>query len=170
MCTNFVNNSLFTIFRTIEVIFEVILPLGSLSQAMQYISYLKNGPLFMILFICNYIPAILQQAQVLGSKYISFLQSLVNVKVLCKTFIELENLHVCRNKHKIFTHALQIFIKTYIIIRHLQGRRSELKSTSATSRLWDFQTRLRDYYYTTRLKNQPLPWHMGLVRGAPVDI
>ena len=45
---------------------------------------------------------------------------------------------------------------------YFQWRPSELKSSSATSRLWDFLTRLRDYYYTTRLprlKNQPVHVH-----------
>ena len=44
----------------------------------------------------------------------------------------------------------------------MQWRPSELKSSTATSRLWDFLTRLRDYYYTTRLprlKNQVVHMH-----------
>ena len=37
-----------------------------------------------------------------------------------------------------------------------QGRPSELKSNSATSKLWIFLTRLQDYYYTTRLRDQKI--------------
>ena len=36
--------------------------------------------------------------------------------------------------------------------------------------LFDKIMRLLLYYETSRLKNQPVPWHMGLVRWAPVLI
>ena len=77
---------------------------------------------------------------------------LIQIMYLCLDikFGTIQGILLCR-RHKDIWQVCRRYLKSVVWKWYLQGRPSELKSTSATSRLWNFLTRLRDYYYTTRL-------------------